>query len=115
MSSRQYEALTVQALRKLAQGDTLQPPDSVAQCHLGRRYAKGAGVDKDEKEAAYWFRLAADGGNAEAQRNLAFAIFHGRGVAKNDAEGIRRLRRAADCADAPAQLSLCDRRWRPGG
>ena len=106
MSSKQYEALTVQALRKLAQGDTLQPPDSVAQCHLGLRYAKGAGVDKDEKEAAYWFRLAADGGNAEAQRNLAFAIFHGRGVAKNDAEGIRRLRRAADCADAPAQRQL---------
>lgn len=106
MSSKQYEAFTVQELRKLAQGDTVRPPDIVAQCQLGRRYAKGTGVDKDEKEAAHWFRLAADQGNAEAQRDLAFALFHGRGVAKNDAEGIRRLRLAADGADAPAQRQL---------
>ena len=106
MPSKRYEALTVQELRKLAQGDIFRPADIVAQLYLGRRYAKGTGVDKDEKEAAHWFRLAADKGNAEAQRNLAFAIFHGRGVPRNDAEGIRRLRLAADGADAPAQRQL---------
>ena len=106
MPSKRYEALTVQELRKLAQGDVFRPADIVAQLYLGRRYAKGTGVDKDEKEAAHWFRLAADQGNAEAQRNLAFAIFHGRGVPRDDAEGIRRLRLAADGADAPAQRQL---------
>jgi|SRR5450830_18047 len=106
MPSKRYEALTVQELRKLAQGDISRPADIVAQLYLGRRYAKGTGVDKDEKEAAHWFRLAADKGNAEVQRNLAFAIFHGRGVPRDDAEGIRRLRLAADGADAPAQRQL---------
>lgn len=106
MPSKRYEVLTVPELRKLAQGDISRPADVVAQLYLGRRYAKGTGVEKDEQEAAHWFRLAADKGNAEAQRNLAFAIFHGRGVPRDDAEGIRRLRLAADGADAPAQRQL---------
>ena len=106
MSSKSYETLTAQALRKLAQGDMFHSPDTVAQLHLGQRYAKGTGVDKDQQEAVHWFSLAADGGNAEAQRDLAFALLNGRGVAKNDAEGIRRLRLAAQGSDAPAQRQL---------
>ena len=106
MTSRCYETLSVQVLRQLADGSLFHTPDLVARCQLGRRYAKGLGVDKDESEAAKWFRLAADGGNAEAQRNLAFAYLNGRGVRKNVAEGIRRLRLAAEGADAPAQRQL---------
>lgn len=77
-----------------------------AQYHLGLRYAKGTGVNKDEKEAARWFRFAADSGHAEAQRNLAYAYMHGRGVPKNEAEGIRRLRIASESGDAPARRQL---------
>ena len=106
MSSKRYETLPVEALRQLAQGGVFHKPDLEAQCQLGRRYAKGIGVDKDESEAAKWFTRAADGGNAEAQRNLAFAHLNGRGLAKNEAEGIRRLRLAAEGADAPAQRQL---------
>lgn len=106
MSSKQYEALSVQELRKLAGGSSFLKPDAEAQFHLGLCYARGTGVDKDEKQAARWFRLAADCAHAEAQRHLAFAHLHGRGVPKNEAEGIRRLRIAADWGDVPAQRQL---------
>lgn len=104
--SKQYEALPVQELRKLAQGSISLQADVDAQFHIGQRYAKGTGVDKNETEAAHWFRRAADSGHAGAQRNLAFAHWHGRGMPKNQAEGIRRLRIAAGWGDAPARRQL---------
>lgn len=106
MSSKRYDALPVAELRKLAEGRLFLKPEADAQHHLGLRYAKGAGVPKDEKEAARWFRLAADSGHAEAQRNLAFAHLHGRGIPKNEVEGIRRLRIAAEWGDTPARRQL---------
>lgn len=106
MSAKRYEALSIQELRKLAEGGVFLQPDADAQFCLGLRYARGVGVDKNDKEAANWFRLAADAGHAEAQRNLAFAYLHGRGVDLNEAEGVRRLRIAAEHSDAAAQRQL---------
>jgi len=106
MIPKLFDGHTLQELHGLAVGDAQHAPDVGAQCYLGRLYAKGIGVAKDEAQAAYWFRLAADGGNAEAQRNLAFALLNGRGLPKDEAEGIRRLRLAADDADVPAQRQL---------
>ncbi len=102
----QYEKLTVPELRERAQGTGFRPPDAAAQRVLGQRYANGEGIDKDEKEAVRWFRLAAEQGDVEAQRYLAFALLHGRGVPVDIAEGIRRLRLAADAGDAPAQREM---------
>ena len=34
--------------------------DGVAQSNLGRLYAEGMGVAKDEKEAVKWFKKAAE-------------------------------------------------------
>lgn len=106
MTPPRYDSLSVQQLRKLAEGSVFLKPDTEACFHLGRRYAKGTGVEKDEVQAAHWFRLAADSGHAEAQRNLAFAHLNGRGIPKNEAEGIRRLRIAAEWGDAPARRQL---------
>ena len=106
MLSKRYEELPVQELRKLAAGSAFLKPDADARYHLGLHYAKGTDVNVDEKEAARWFRLAADSGHAEAQRNLAFAHLHGRGVSENQAEGIRRLRIAAEWGDSPARRQL---------
>ena len=106
MLPKLFDGHTLQELHGLAVGDAQHAPDVGAQCYLGRLYAKGIGVAKDEAQAAYWFRLAADGGNAEAQRNLAFALLNGRGLPKDEVEGIRRLRLAADAADVPAQRQL---------
>ena len=44
-----------------------------AQYNLGSMYADGRGVPKDEAEAARWYRLAADQGDASAQFMLAGA------------------------------------------
>ncbi len=106
MSSKRFETLPIEQLRKLAGGNLFIRPEPDAQYHLGQRYALGTGVEKNDQEAAYWFRRAADCGHAEAQRNLAFAYLHGRGVPKNEAEGIRRLRIAAEWSDAPARRQL---------
>ena len=43
--------------------------DAAAQCLLGVVYAQGLGVPQDYKEAAKWYRLAAEQGHAAAQRN----------------------------------------------
>jgi TPR repeat protein/AAA+ superfamily predicted ATPase len=106
MASKRYEGMTVEELRRLALGSGFLVPDADAQFQLGRRYALGEGVVKNEVDAAKWFRRAADAGHAEAQRNLAFSCLHGRGVPKNTAEGIRRLRVAAEQGDAPARRQL---------
>lgn len=106
MSPKRYEALPIQELRRLAEGSVFLKADADAQFHLGQRYALGAGVDKNDQEAAYWFRRATDLGHIEAQRHLAFAHLNGRGVPKNEAEGIRRLRIAAEAGDTPARRQL---------
>lgn len=41
-----------------------------AQYELGLRYLKGQGVEKDLPTARKWLTLAADAGNAEAQKKL---------------------------------------------
>ena len=106
MTSGHYERLSIDELRNLAKGGVLHPPNAIAQFHLGQRYANGAGVARNEKEAVDWFRLAADKGITEAQRAIATAYVHGRGVPKDFDEAIRWLRLAASSHDAAAQREL---------
>ena len=47
--------------------------DAEAQLDLSRMYENGEGVAQDYKEAAKWYRLAADQGNAQAQYGLGGA------------------------------------------
>ena len=106
MLPKLFDGYSLKEWHDRALGDDRTAPDEGARCYLGRMYAKGIGVGKDEAQAAHWFRLAAESGNAEAQRYLAFALLNGRGVPLDEAEGIRRLRQAADAADVPAQRQL---------
>ena len=43
-------------------------------------YRDGQGLPQDHAEAAKWFRLAADQGNASAQNNLGVLYNNGQGV-----------------------------------
>jgi TPR repeat protein len=43
-----------------------------AQVKLAMMYANGEGVVRDDKQAAFWFRKAADQGEAMAQFNLGW-------------------------------------------
>jgi TPR repeat protein len=63
-------------------------------------------VDKDDKEAARWFRHAADKGNAGAQYQLGLMYAKGQGVAKDDKEAVAWYRKAADQGHEMARKNL---------
>lgn len=108
MRAKSYEELSIQELRKLAEGSFLRGPDAVAQRYLGQRYLKGEGVPKDERESVRWFRLAADQGDAFAQCDLGYMYAIGQGVPKDELEAVRWFRLAADQQFAKAQSYLGD-------
>jgi TPR repeat protein len=53
---------------------------------VGQAYARGSGVEKDEKKAAEWYQRAAIKGNTNAQYDLGFLFLNGRGVQQNNAD-----------------------------
>lgn len=63
--------------------DDAERGDAVSQWALGRMYESGEDVEQDEKEAAKWYRLAADQGHQWAQQNLGLMYLSGRGVARD--------------------------------
>lgn len=77
-----------------------------AQYFLGKAYANGKGVKKDQKQAVEWYRKAAENGHAEAQNNLGAAYANGNGVAKSDEEAAYWWQIAADNGNAAAQANL---------
>src|ERR1019366_2606441 len=74
--------------------------------NMGRMYANGRGVVKDEAEAVRWYRKGADAGNIRAMNNLAVAYQCGRGVAKDKAEAVRWCRKSSEAGDAAAMNNL---------
>jgi TPR repeat protein len=64
---------------------------------LGCAFETGThGVEKDEHEAAKWYRLAADQGHAVAQYSLGVCYSNGTGVVKDEREAVKWYRLAAD-------------------
>ena len=66
----------------------------------------GEGVSEDDAEAARWYRMAAEQGDAGAQYNLGVRYANGEGVPEDDAEAARWYRMAAEQGDADAQYNL---------
>ena len=60
--------------------------DMESQFQLGRCYAFGTGTEKNDQQAASWFRKAAEQGHAKAQYNLGVAYMTALGVDHDDAE-----------------------------
>lgn len=67
---------------------------------------RGEGVAQDFKEAAKWFRQAAEQGNAKAQGALGVMYFRGEGVAQDSKEAAKWYRQAAEQGNAGAQHFL---------
>ncbi len=63
----------------------------------------GYGMEKDQKQAAYWYQKAAEQGHAEAQFNLARLYATGQGVPRDQEQALRWVRAAASQGYAPAQ------------
>jgi exopolysaccharide production negative regulator len=74
--------------------------DPDAQYHLGRMYLEGHGGVKDPKQAARWFKLAANKGQHQAQALLGILLFKGEAVARQAARGLMWLTLARDAATA---------------
>lgn len=80
-----------------------------AQHQLGVMYATGEwSGPKDLSEAARWYRLASENGNAESQYNLGFMLLLGEGTSKDTAEGLLWLERAASQGEFLAYRLLAD-------
>ena len=76
---------------------------------LGVMYATGEwSGPKDLAEAARWYRLAAEKGNAESQYDLGFMLLLGEGGQKNTEEGLMWLERAGGQGEYSAFRLLVD-------
>ena len=82
-----------------------------AQYNLGLMYQKGEGVEgegvaRSDAEAAYWYRLAAAQGFADAQQRLGDLYYLGQGVPRSYSQAAFWYRRAAEQGSARAQFQL---------
>lgn len=80
----------------------------LAQTLLGSLYAYGEGVERDDRQAAHWFRLAAEGGSAQAQYNLGILYEKGWGVEQSNDKARKWYRQATNNGrkDAASRLAL---------
>ncbi len=78
--------------------------DNVGYCH-----AYGLGTDEDKKEAARWFRKAADQGFAMSQLRLGEMFERGEGVRKDPAEAFKWYVKSAENGNMRAahNLAVC--------
>lgn len=80
--------------------------DARAQFDLGFMYDRGLGVPQDYKEAASWYRKAAEQGNAPAQFYLGQMYDIGNSVPQDYQEAASWYLKAAEQGEALAQLYL---------
>lgn len=73
--------------------------DPIAQYRLGRLYLEGVGVEKDTRQAARWFNLAAEKGNSASQAMLGHLLLSGDGVPRQRARGLMWLTLAREASD----------------
>ena len=80
--------------------------DAEAQNEVGICYINGQGVERDDTQAAEWFRKATEQGDAVAQYNLGVCYNEGKGVAQDDTQAVEWYRKAAEQGYAEAQYNL---------
>jgi hypothetical protein len=77
-----------------------------AQVELGNCYFKGDSVSQDYKEAAKWYRLAAEQECAEARVRLGGLYYFGFGVVEDYKEAVKWYRLAAEQGNSLGQVGL---------
>ncbi|MDR2220610.1 MAG: sel1 repeat family protein [Methylobacillus sp.] len=108
-----------EAARKLLT-DEAERGDKIAQRYLGRIYDFEArfystyddSVEQASKQAAYWYRKAAEQGDAWAQNDLGTLYVNGLGVPQDYAQAVQWFRKAAEQGEPRAMLNLG---WNYGG
>ena len=82
------------------------PGTASALTNLAINYETGAGVPKNEAEAARLYARAGELGNAQALLNLGAMYTEGRGVARNSTEAMRLFRKSAELGNADAMKNI---------
>jgi TPR repeat protein len=77
-----------------------------AQVKLADCYAEGRGVRVNRREAAKWYRAAAEKGNVTAQCHLGRCYEKGWGVKRSELEAVEWYRKATAQGDAYGQFLL---------
>lgn len=80
--------------------------DPAAQMALGRAYARGDIVLKNNVKAVSWYQKAADQGYADGQLAMGDAYYHGRGVLQDDQQSTFWYQKAAAQNNAEAETRL---------
>lgn len=80
--------------------------ESFAQRILGAIFESGLAGTVDLKQAASWYKKAADQGDAEAMYRLALMTLDGRGVKRSEKDGMNLLRKAAASGSAQAAAEI---------
>lgn len=80
--------------------------DADAAWLMGKQYANGRGVTRDDSEAARWYRVAAEQDDPLAQHKLGKMYADGVGVSQDFVEAARWFRLVAEQGDAEAQIYL---------
>jgi TPR repeat protein len=80
--------------------------DQAAEVAVGEKYDAGVDVPQDLKQAADWYRKAAEKGSVAGEVHLAELYLAGRGVARDKAQAAELYRKAAEQGDAGAQGTL---------
>ncbi|MHC4308020.1 MAG: AAA family ATPase [Planctomycetota bacterium] len=83
-------------------------PASIHEETVAGKYTKGSSFygQEEYKEAAVWYRKAAEQGHAQAQSNLGIMYSQGQGVEKDYNEAVKWCRKAADQGNEQAQGML---------
>jgi TPR repeat protein len=69
-------------------------------------YRNKRGVEQDDKQAMFWYRKAAEQGNAVAQYSLGGMYFIGSGVEQDNEQAVFWYRKAAEQGQVDAQCIL---------
>jgi TPR repeat protein len=80
--------------------------DAQSQYDLGRLYAVGEGVDRDDYQSFVWIKKSAEQGYAKAQSQLGYLFQYGDGVEINSSEAIKWYRKSAEQGYAFGQWRL---------
>lgn len=80
--------------------------DTNAQFQLGAAYDQGRGINKNQIEAATWYRKAAELGHPAAQNSLGSMHQFGEGVPQDNVEAVKWFQKAADQGYGEAYTNL---------
>lgn len=79
--------------------------DPAAQTLLAELFAAGLGVPRSMDDAAFWYKQAADSGDASAQFKYGLMLLEGRYVKADRAKAEELMKKAADAGNAFAQFN----------